>query len=45
MSNIKMICPKCRKKSIFYDKADIDIKDMINHYKKEIKRLKKEKGL
>ena len=33
------------KKSILYDKKDIDTKDMIKHYKKEIKRLRKEKGL
>ena len=32
------------KKSIFYDKTDIDTKDMMKHYKNEIKRLRKEKG-
>ena len=33
------------KKSILYDKTDIDTKDIMKHYKKEIKRLRKEKGL
>ena len=33
------------KKSILYDKTDIDTKDMMKHYKKEIKRLRKEKGI
>ena len=33
------------KKSIFYDKTDKDKKDMMKHYRKETKRLRKEKGL
>lgn len=33
------------KKSILYDKTDIDTKDMMKHYRNETKRLRKEKGL